>query len=123
MAGTHSLLKKNTKASLELIQQKFNTDFEEQDMFIKDMACIHIIDEDHIRKMISYASTLTLMCCPSIANVILHFKSQKLNNGHLPGEHLKLKEIQQNIAADLDLDPARMSKGQKKELIEKLIEH
>ncbi|KAG6894589.1 hypothetical protein C0992_005488 [Termitomyces sp. T32_za158] len=118
-----SLLKKNTKASLNLVQQKINVYFEEQDAFIKDMAQIHIVDEDHIRKMISHASTLTSTRRPSIANTILHFKSQELNNGWPSGERLKLKEIQQNIATNPDLDPARMSKGQKKELIEKLVEH
>ncbi|KAG6876454.1 hypothetical protein C0992_012915 [Termitomyces sp. T32_za158] len=106
--GTCTLLKKNTKESLDLVQEAVSIYLADQDKFIGEMAERHLVDKDRIKKMITHSLTSTLTCLPSLTNAIFHHKAKELN---------------EEIENDPEMDPSKMSKLRKKELINELAEH
>ncbi|KAG6888240.1 hypothetical protein C0995_009553 [Termitomyces sp. Mi166 len=90
---TQNILKKNAKASLNLVQEAVSAYLKDQDKFIEDLAKQHLVDKEHIQKMITHTSTYASTHCPSLENAIVHFKSMEVNEDYPPGDCLKLKEI------------------------------
>ncbi|KAG6877552.1 hypothetical protein C0992_009704 [Termitomyces sp. T32_za158] len=121
--GTRNLLKKNTKAHLDLAQEAVSAYLEEQKKFIDDVSQRYLVDKECVRKMITHASTYTPTRGPSLSNAILHRKSKELNEDRIVGNRLKLKDIQEAVDKDTDLDALSMSKQRQKELIDELIDH
>lgn len=77
--GTCNILKKNTKASLDLIREAVSAYLKDQEKFINNLTEQHLVDKEHIKKMIIHGSSHASLCCPSLANTIVHFKSKKIN--------------------------------------------
>ncbi|KAG6875240.1 hypothetical protein C0993_010169 [Termitomyces sp. T159_Od127] len=121
--GTHNLLKKNTKAHLDLAQEAVSAYLEEQKKFIDNVSQRYLVDKERVRKMVTHVSTYAPTCGPSLSNTILHHKSKELNEDRIAGNHLKLKDIQEEVDKDTDLDASSMSKQRQKELIDKLIDY
>ncbi|KAG6881073.1 hypothetical protein C0993_002956 [Termitomyces sp. T159_Od127] len=76
-----------------------------------------------MRKMVTRMSTYAPTRGPSLLNAILHHKSKELNEDRIAGNHLKLKDIQEEVDKDTNLDVSSMSKQRQKELIDELIDH
>ncbi|KAG6875813.1 hypothetical protein C0993_007321 [Termitomyces sp. T159_Od127] len=121
--GTCNLLRKNTKAHLDLAQEAVSAYLEEQKKFIDNMSQRYLVNKEHVRKMVTHASTYAPTRGPSLSNAILHHKLKELNEDRIAGNHLKLKDIQEEVDKDTDLDASSMSKQRQKELIDELIDY
>ncbi|KAG6888716.1 hypothetical protein C0992_007675 [Termitomyces sp. T32_za158] len=94
--GTGNLLRKNTKASLEIVQKAVSKYLEEQNKFIEDLAQRHLVDKERVRKMIAHRA---------------------------PGDRVKLKEILNRVDNNPELDASKMNNKRKKELTDELVEY
>ncbi|KAG6877100.1 hypothetical protein C0992_010839 [Termitomyces sp. T32_za158] len=120
--GTRTLLRKNTKASLDLVQEAVLVYLNKQEKFIDDLAQQYLIDKERIKKMIIHGLTYASARGPSLSNAILHYKAKELNENCVSGECLILRDLQDKVYNDPELDPLRMSKACKKKHIDELIQ-
>ncbi|RDB20088.1 hypothetical protein Hypma_012876 [Hypsizygus marmoreus] len=112
---------KNNKANVASVEKEIDAYLMEQQRFIEEIADKYTVDAKIIKKKLINGSTYKTTRAPSLQNAIIHDKTVEMNEGRAPGDRLKLKEIQQLVLQDEELQ--NLSKDRQNELLKNLEDH